>query len=360
MTDMRELFESTIERLLADTVTPELLRHCEAGEWPSTLWTALDESGFALAAAPEDQGGAGASWDDLYVIVRAAGRHSLPVPLPETLLVNALLGRCGIDARNAPLSFAARSDLTRDGDRVSGVMHDVPWGRHAESVVAVSGGAEPQLLLLPRAEARCTQRLNTAGEPRDDLHFDAVEPLARAALPAGLPADVLWWGGALLRCAQTAGSLETVLRLSTQYATERVQFGKPIAAFQAIQHQLAVMAEHTACAAVAAEAAFAESGEAFATWPIAAAKVCTAEAAGVAAGMAHTVHGAIGFTHEHALQLCTRRLWSWRSEFGNQSRWAQRLGRAVCAAGAASLWPAVTAGTHPQLGDMNDMEGMEA
>jgi len=45
-----------------------------------------------------------------------------------------------------------------------------------------------------------------------------------------------------------------------------------------------------------------------------------------------------------ALQRSTRRLWSWRSEFGHATHWSQRLGRAVCAGGAAALWPALTAG----------------
>ena len=40
---MREIFESTIERLLADTVTPQQLRSCEGGEWPEALWSALTE-----------------------------------------------------------------------------------------------------------------------------------------------------------------------------------------------------------------------------------------------------------------------------------------------------------------------------
>jgi acyl-CoA dehydrogenase len=62
------------------------------------------------------------------------------------------------------------------------------------------------------------------------------------------------------------------------------------------------------------------------------------------AGMSHAVHGAIGFTHEHALQHLTRRLWSWRSEFGNLGHWSQRLGQAVCAGGAAALWPTITSG----------------
>ena len=211
---------------------------------------------------------------------------------------------------------------------------------------AVTDGPEPTVVLLDTAGARCQARQNTAGEPRDDLQFDDVFPLSSAPLPAETPADVLQLGGALLRSAQIAGATQAVLDMTTRYATERVQFGKPIGAFQALQQQIAVLAEHAGATAVAAECAFAQSLDAaggFATLPIAAAKVCSAEAASLAASVAHTVHGAIGFTHEHALHLSTRRLWSWRSEFGNATAWSQRLGQAVCGAGAAALWPALTA-----------------
>ncbi|MBL0148235.1 MAG: acyl-CoA/acyl-ACP dehydrogenase [Ideonella sp.] len=344
---MREIFESTISRLLSDTVTPELLRACEGGSWPTELWAALEDSGFAVAAAPEALGGAGASWADLFVVVQACGRHNLPLPLPETLLANALLGQCGLQAINAPLGLAAGGDLSLYNGRITGTVRDLPWGRHVNQVVAVVAGTEPLLVLLERTSARCEPRLNTAGEPRDDLHFEGVVPMATAALPAGMPAQVLQFGGAMLRSAQIAGALQCVLELTSRYATERVQFGKPIGSFQAIQHQIAVLSEHSGAATVAAECAFAESLDGaggFAALPIAAAKVCSAEACGLAASIAHTVHGAIGFTHEHALHLSTRRLWSWRSEFGNATQWSQRLGRAVCAGGAAALWPALTAG----------------
>lgn len=341
---MRELFESTIERLLTDLVNPELIRRCEAGFWPAELWSAIEASGFGVAAAPEAQGGAGASWDDLYVVVRAAGRHNLPLPLPETLLANWLLGRCGMEARNEALGIAMRGTLTLADQRVSGELREVPWGRDVEHVVAVVSGEQPSLVLLACRDATLRTQRNTAGEPRDGLSFSNATPVAIAALPADLGADVLWWGGAMLRSAQMAGALEATLDLSTRYATERVQFGKPISAFQAIQHQLAQMAQHTGSAVVSAEAAFAESSDTLAAWQIAAGKVCSAEAAGTVAAMAHAVHGAIGFTHEHALQQGTRRLWAWRSEFGNLGHWAQRLGHSVCQGGAASLWPAVTSG----------------
>ena len=77
--------------------------------------------------------------------------------------------------------------------------------------------------------------------------------------------------------------------------------------------------------------------------PIAAGKARTGEAAGIGAGIAHQVHGAIGFTHEHALHFLTRRLWSWRDEFGNETEWNRLVGRHMAAQGADRLWYEITA-----------------
>jgi alkylation response protein AidB-like acyl-CoA dehydrogenase len=342
---MRELFESTIERLLADLATPEYVLGCENGEWPAEHWTALEESGFTLAAVPEALGGAEASWNDIYVIARAAGRFAAPVPLGEAILANWLLGLAGLEAQTGALSFAADARLTLRDGKVQGSVHDVPWGRHVESIVAIADAdsATPAVVLLTRASAASqNQQLNVAGEPRDELTFEAAEVLASAALPQGVPANVLQLGGAMLRSAQIAGALRTLLEMTSGYATERTQFGRPIGAFQAIQQQLAVFAEQAAAAGIAAEAAFAESDTTLAAFTIAAAKVSTAEAASVGAGIAHSVHGAIGFTQEYSLHLFTRRLWAWRSEFGSASLWSQRLGQHVCEAGGEGYWPLLT------------------
>src|SRR5690554_7065857 len=88
---MRELFESTIERLLGDFSTTECIRSAESGGWAGGVWEALEENGFTLASVSEDNGGVGAGWGDLFVVARAAGRHMAPVPLVEMLLANWLL-----------------------------------------------------------------------------------------------------------------------------------------------------------------------------------------------------------------------------------------------------------------------------
>ena len=72
------------------------------------------------------------------------------------------------------------------------------------------------------------------------------------------------------------------------------------------------------------------------------AKVRAGEAATRGTSIAHQVHGAIGFTHEHALHFATRRLWAWREEFGTDAHWAAELGRAAIQARASGFWTGLT------------------
>ena len=141
-----------------------------------------------------------------------------------------------------------------------------------------------------------------------------------------------------VRAAQIGGALNSALRLSVQYTRERKQFGKPLAAFQAIQQQLAVLAEEAAAANMAAMAAFHKMDRGPADFELAAAKLRANQAAGIGAGIAHQVHGAMGFTQEYELQKFTRRLWAWRSEYGNERYWATRIGEQVAARGVENFW----------------------
>ena len=76
---------------------------------------------------------------------------------------------------------------------------------------------------------------------------------------------------------------------------------------------------------------------------VAAAKLRAGEAAGAVAAIAHQVHGAMGFTLEYPLHRLTKRLWSWREEYGDETYWGIELGRTMARAGAEGLWPAITA-----------------
>ena len=190
-----------------------------------------------------------------------------------------------------------------------------------------------------------TEGWNYAREPRDTLLFDnhPLAPDAIAPPGTGLRYDDLFFRGALFRAVAMAGALETVLELTVNYAKERIQFGRPIGKFQAVQQQIAVLASQVAASSAAAEAAIDAATEGPAFFEIAAAKARIGEAAGIVAAIAHQVHGAIGFTHEYSLHRSTRRLWAWRDEFGTETEWMAWIGSTVAKVGGEGLWPFLTA-----------------
>lgn len=341
MSEMRDILNDTVTRLFTDLVTREVLQDAETGAWPEALWNACEENGLTLAPVPEERGGAGLGWADSFVIARAAGFFGPPVPLVETMLAGWLLGEAGIDIPAGPLTVAP----VRPGDAVgiadgavSGTAVAVPWGRKAGHAVVVSGG---QVALVALDGASVREDCNIAREPRDTVTFDGTQ--AEAIAQTALSPDKLQTYGAMFRAAQLAGGVARALDETVQYAGDRIQFGRPIAKFQAIQQNLAVLAGQMASASTAAEMAFRAADRGDPRFEAASAKVVTGDAAGVATTTAHQVHGAIGFTYEHILQFTTRRLWSWRSEFGAESHWAEEIGRQVAGRGADSFWPNLTA-----------------
>jgi acyl-CoA dehydrogenase len=348
MNELRSILADTVNRLFTDHVTTALLEGAEKGQWPAALWQAVEESGLTLPQVPEARGGGGGSWEDAHVVVTAAGRFAVPLPVVETMVGGWLLAEAGLDVPTGPLTVAPvrtgeRLRLARDGGAwtLSGTASRVPWGRSAQHVVVLADSAEPMVALVAGTAATVSHDVSLALEPRDTLVWKDAPVLAAA--PAGrLPADPIRLYGALVRSGQMAGGLEFLLSQTVKYVGERKQFGRPLAAFQAIQHQAALLAGHTAAAGIAAAAAFRAADRGDAAFEIAAAKIRTGEAAGLGAGIAHQCHGAIGFTYEHSLHFVTRRLWSWRAEFGADTHWAGQLGRDISRQGAEALWPFIT------------------
>jgi acyl-CoA dehydrogenase len=200
----------------------------------------------------------------------------------------------------------------------------------------------PHVALLSATSWQSEPAENLAREPRDTLTIDAV-PEAVAPAASGIGPQQLRAVGAAMRSLQMAGALARITAISVQYAQDRVQFGRPIGKFQAVQQNLAVLAGQTAAASAAADLAAEAVAEGIRLLPIAAAKSRTGEAAGQGAAIAHQVHGAIGFTYEHTLHFFTKRLWSWRDEFGNEAEWNLHVGRHMAKAGADRLWAEITA-----------------
>ena len=338
----RELLRDTATRLFQDLCEPAALRAAEGGNWPAALWRAVEDAGLPKALVPEAAGGSGVSFADAMVIVRAAGWFALPLPLPETMLAGWLLARAGLPVPDGPMTVAYGDDitLTRTNAAVTPAARPPACpgrGTTRPSSPWTMAGASPS---RRATTASIEPGENVAREPRDTVTLGGRTD--RSGEPGSIGCN-LRAVGAALRAQQIAGALERVTEMTTQYALDRTQFGRPIGKFQAVQQNLAVLAGQTAAAGAAADMAAEAVDDAIRLLPIAAAKARCGEAAGIGAAIAHQVHGAIGFTHEHSLHFLTRRLWSWRDEFGNETEWNQLTGRHMAKAGPDRYWAEITA-----------------
>jgi len=350
MSETSAILAQMVDRMFTDHVDEALLAATHEGRWSNDLWQVVEEQGLTQALVPESRGGMGASFHDTCVIVRACGRHRVPAPLPETIAAGWLLAGAALDLPAGPLSLggAHRKDelrLERSGAgwRLSGSAHRVPWGRAAGSIVLAV--EQPEALLIVSAPCRgCTVEhgRNVAGEFRDTLRFNN-HPVEVGPWPTAGAGNPVMMIGAMMRSGQMAGALADVLDRSVTYANDRQQFGRAIGKLQVIQQYLAALAAEAAAVDVAAEAAFIAADESSPEFLVAAAKTRAGMAVAQAVGIAHQVHGAIGFTLEYPLHWSTRRLLSWRTEFGSDRYWAIGLGRRILELGAEGFWPYLTA-----------------
>ena len=347
---MSDPLADSAERLFAAHAGKAVIRAAEDGVFPQALWDAVTAAGFTAALLPEHAGGVGATAAEAMALVRIAAAHAAPIPLAETMLAGWLLAQAGLPVPEGMLTVApvrVRDVLTlrrtEEGWRLTGTANRIPWARAAAVAVLAEGPEGPMVALLrPDGFTLARRDRNLAGEPRDTMAVDVVLA-AEAVAPTPFGPGQLRAAGAAVRTVQIAGALSRALSLSVQYAQGRVQFGRPIGKFQAIQHNLAVLAGQAAAALAAADMAADALADGLDPLRVGAAKARAGEAASIAAGLAHQAHGAIGFTQEYELHHATRRLWSWRDEFGNEAEWNAVVGRAVLAAGPDGLWSLLTA-----------------
>jgi acyl-CoA dehydrogenase len=349
--EMRQMIADTADRIFRDLCEPDVVNAAEDGTWPADLWNTIEESGMTQIAVSEEHGGAGGTIGDAMTVLRAAGAYSAPLPLAETMLAGIALSGAGQSVPGGPLAFALPTDgetvlLSQSGDdhvlngSVGQVAWAIPGGQMA--VIANMDGQEC-VALVDVDTASVDAGINLAGEPRSTVNFDGSVVVACAPLGNQVDLESLFKLGALARSIMMAGALESMLEMTVQYTMDRVQFGKPIGKFQAIQHSMAIVAGEVAAAKTAADVAvhLLEAGDPGLL--IEAAKARTSEAAGIAAELAHQAHGAMGFTHEHNLHHRTRRLWSWREEYGSEFYWQKVIGKTVSKAGGDGLWKAISA-----------------
>lgn len=338
MNEQQQLIKDTLQRLLTDLCTPQVVDQAEAGQWPAALWDTLTETGLTAAGLPEAAGGSGGEISDSMLVIREAAGFGAPLPLAEHFVAGMLLSGCGAQQSTAPHTVAVGDFQLDNNLRLTGSAEHVAFARWCETMVVPAGD---KLCLVPLANAEKIHGQSVAGEPRDRVSIDLVlseEQVFDAPMDVRNTIRLL---GAATRSVMMAGALESVLEMSVQYSMDRSQFGRPISKFQAIQQQLATLADEVAAAQMAGHAVIA-AVPTLDEIDIAIGKARIGEAVSACTDIAHQVHGAMGYTMEHTLNHRTRRLWCWREEYGNERVWQQIVGEAFIKQGADNLWDAVT------------------
>jgi acyl-CoA dehydrogenase len=324
-----------VEGFFSKTFDPAIVAGAERGGLPKQLWASTEELGLPLIGIAEEYGGSGGSVLDLLAVVEGTGRHAVPLPLAETWLAAWLLTCAGAEVPTGPLTVVPdASGLALAGDRLSGRATNVPWARGARRIVAVVDG---RVVVVDPARLDITPGADLAGMPRDAVTAAGV---GVDSFGADVDDDAMLLRGALLRAAQIAGAISAASDMTNRYVQQRVQFGKPIGAFQSVQTHIVELAEVSALTSLCVQRAGAAMICGPASLEIVATKSVANRNAGLASRAAHQAHGAIGMTQEYSLQLLTRRLHTWRGDFGDEATLNMRLGGAI--AGTGSIATAVT------------------
>ncbi|HEX4867485.1 MAG TPA: acyl-CoA dehydrogenase [Acidimicrobiales bacterium] len=277
------------------------------------LWGELVSLGWLGLHVPEEHGGSGYSLEELVVVVEQLGRFVAPGPFVPTVIASALLSAVGGDAAAARLpglvdgsvtaAVALGGELTVEGGTASGDAGNALGGGLAQLLVAVAGddvvlvdvGDGVTIDTPPNLDpTRRSSRVTLAGAPV------TVLPGARQTL-----VDV----ARLILSAEAVGMARECTEMAAAYAKERIQFGRPIAMFQAVKHHCAnmVVATELATSAVWDAAKAASTGGDVFSYTAAVAATLAAPAADLCANLNTQVHGGIAITWEHDAHLYMRR-----------------------------------------------------
>jgi acyl-CoA dehydrogenase len=281
------------------------------------LWRNLEDTGLARLTSSHGAGPAEAA-----IVLSGLARHAAEVPIAETDLLAAwLAGTAGVAVPDTgPLTVAIADAVEVDG-RLTGTARDVPWP--SSTVVLAARTADALHVGL------------VEGAPRGTSTFDvAIGELS--SVDVGM-ADELARRGAWARCNQIMGALDAASELTVAHTSERVQFGRQLNKFQAVQHSLAAMAgeiERARAATALAVAAATDYGfdHPATDYAVTVAKVSVGRAVDPVTTIAHQLHGAIGVTIEHRLWRSTMQARGWVDEFGSTASYARRLGQIALAA----------------------------
>ncbi len=365
--ETQELIRNSALDYLGDRSTSEFVRAMSQDEtgYTDDFWREIGELGWLGLITPEEFGGSGMGMCEMAVLLAEWGAALAPGPLVESAVVSAgtiqtfgsetqkeewlpkivsgkkvfVPGLVGLDGFANTDAIGIKAAETSNGWVLSGKVRFVPYGNSAElALVPADTDAGVTMFAIPIKDAAGTintKRLRMAsGAPACDLDVnEVVVPSSSVIGEVGdgiAVAEHMMMFGASARASQMVGAGRAVTDRTIAYVKDRRQFGRPIGAFQVIQHYMVDMATKVKSAKLLADRAAWSLATDEVDGRIAARAVSQAKWAANklmhdVVWTAHQSHGAIGFTWEHDLHLYTRRILSWRADFGDAEAHIERL-----------------------------------
>jgi alkylation response protein AidB-like acyl-CoA dehydrogenase len=347
LSDQETLLQQQIRDLLKNEVTFDTVREAEAsGELPRSLWAALGSQGWFGLPVSEAKGGSGGTMAEWMLLLEEMGRVAFPGPVAEQGTAAVYLAGPAAGAVDGMLPSVL------SGERIVSIgMEDAPGAPTAVSSGRISG----EKILLPYGSAATTYLVSAAvdgaaGYAAVERGQTAVTVRAMETMSSdqqvrarfdGASAAALGRAGAepgkdlrglytLAKDAFCVGLMGRMLEIATNYARDRVQFGRPIGSFQAVAHRCADMAlAHSAAQVLVYQAAWLIGEGRPSAVESAMAHAYVRDAAGECVSHSHQVHGAIGFTAEYPLGLFSRRAKAYQHSLGRASEHREVVAAAI-------------------------------
>jgi alkylation response protein AidB-like acyl-CoA dehydrogenase len=371
LSEEQQMLQNSAREFLERECPTTLVREMEEDDrgYPTELWRQMGELGWTGVLIPEEYGGTGGSLTDFAVLLEEIGRFLAPTPLFQSVVLGGLtilnggsdeqkkayvpgiasggtiatLALTEESAQYTPEAVAVQGQVQGDNIVINGTKLFVDYANVADyliTVVRTGSGASPEdgitvLVVDGKSPGITTSRLQTmARDHQCEVVFQNVSVPAANVLGqvgGGWPlVKQTLQNAAVMQCAEAAGGGRAVLERTVEYVRTRVQFGRPIGSFQAIQHFCANMVNEIDAARLATYLALArleDGGNSDAE--VAQAKALTNLNYKWATLQAHQMHGGIGFMQEYDLQLWTRRAKTMELKYGNTADHREAYAKAI-------------------------------
>lgn len=363
----QKMLRSTVRDFLAGECPKSKVRQLEESEngHDPEIWRKIADLGWIGLVLPEEYGGSGAEFTSLLVLFEETGRNIFPSPLFSTEVLGALpilqygnrqqkqeflpriasgdaimaLALIEASVSYKPSAIRVKAEPQDGGYVINGTklfVNDASVADHLLVVARTAGKVGITLFLVDakspgvKIEVMPTVALDKQCEVAfSDVRVSQSDILGGKGRGVKIVGRILEQA-AVLKCAESVGAMEAVVEMTTDYAKERVQYGKPIASFQVIQHYLANMSARTLTAkSMTYKAAWMAQEGLPCSVEVSAAKAWANEAYKFVTERAVQIHGALGMTRDHDVGLYYRRAEAANAIFGDTDfhyeRVAQKL-----------------------------------